>query len=41
MSEKVRPDRSSVSDLDIDRNNQNMIGIVTARPNITDNFLSR
>jgi hypothetical protein len=31
---KVRPDRSSVSEVEIDCNSQDMIAIVTVRPNV-------
>jgi hypothetical protein len=41
MREKDLPDCSSVSEVDIDPNNQNMIAIVGVRPNIDDNFLFR
>jgi hypothetical protein len=41
MREKDLPDRSSISEVNIDPNNQNMITIVGVRPNIDDNFLSR
>jgi hypothetical protein len=37
---KARPDRSSVCDLCIYHNNQNMIAIVAVRTNIDNNFLS-
>jgi hypothetical protein len=41
MREKVHPDRSSVSEVHIYRNNENVIVIVSVRPNICNNFLSR
>jgi hypothetical protein len=41
MREKIDRERSSISKVDIDRNNQNMITIVSIRPNIADGFLSR
>jgi hypothetical protein len=41
MREKAQPDRSSVSETDIYRNNQNVMVIVAARPSIGNNFPSR
>jgi hypothetical protein len=41
MREKDCPDRLSVSEVYIDRNNQNMIGIIEVQPNIDDILLSR
>jgi putative ribosome biogenesis GTPase RsgA len=41
MVEQGRPDRSSISEVDIYRNNQNLIAVVAVPPNIDDNFLSR
>jgi hypothetical protein len=38
---KVPPDRSSLSEVYIYRNNQNAIALVVIRPNHDDNFLSR
>jgi hypothetical protein len=38
---KARPDRSSVSEVYIYRNNQDTVAIAAVQPNINDNFLSR
>jgi hypothetical protein len=41
MREKARHDRSSVSEVSIDHNNQKMIAMLAVLPNIEDSFLSR
>jgi hypothetical protein len=41
MREKGHRDCSSVSEVEIDQNNQNIITIVAIWPNIDDNFLSQ
>jgi hypothetical protein len=41
MSGNRRPDLSSGSELNIYRNNQDMIATVAVQPNIDDSFLSR
>jgi hypothetical protein len=41
MMEEAHPDCSSVSEVDVHCDNQNMIVTVGVRPNADDNFLSR
>jgi hypothetical protein len=41
MRAKARADRSSISEVCIDQNNQNTIATVAVRRHINDNFLSR
>jgi hypothetical protein len=40
MRDKGHPDRWSISEVYIYRNDQNMIAIIAARPNNNNNFLS-